>query len=66
MKCLLCSQEPANINRLTEHYPTFHRADPNNWFFKHLFECKNEIFRPGKCFCTDFIATLEEKKITIL
>ena len=64
MKCLLCSQEPTNINDLTKHYVTFHRVDPGNWLFKNLFECKNEIFRPEKCLrCTDFIATLEEKKI---
>ena len=48
MKCLLCSKEPANINDLTEHYVTFHRVDPDNWFFKKPSECKNEIFRPGK------------------
>ena len=67
MKCLLCSKEPANINDLTEHYVTFHRVDPDNWFFKKPSECKNEIFRPGKRLrCTDFVATLEEKKITIL
>ena len=59
MKCLLCSQEPTDINKLTEHYVTFRRVDPDNWFFKNLFECKNEIFRPGKCLrCPDFIATL--------
>ena len=62
MKCLLYSQEPTNINDVTEHYVTFHRADPDNWFFKNLFECKNEIFRPTKCLrSTDFIATLKEK-----
>ena len=64
MKCLLCSQEPTNINDLTEYCVTFHRVDPDNWFFKNHFECKNEIFRAGKCLrCTDFIAALEEKKI---
>ena len=64
MKCLLCSKQSTNINELTEHYNTFHRADPDNWTFKNLFRCKNEIFRPGKYLsCTDFIATLEEKKI---
>ena len=54
MKYLLCSQELTNINDLTEHYVTFYRVDPDRWFFKYLFECKNEIFRPGKCLrCTD-------------
>ena len=62
MKCLLCSQEPTNINDLTKHYVTFHRVDPGNWLFKNLFECKNEMFRPEKCLrCTDFIATLGGK-----
>ena len=64
MKFLLCSKEPTNINDLMEHYITFHRVDPDNWFFKNLFECKNEFFRPGKCLsCTDFLTTLQEKKI---
>ena len=64
MKCLLCSQEPANINDLAEHFVNFHRVDPDNWFLKNLFVSKKEIFRPGKCLrCTDIIATLEEKKI---
>ena len=64
MKCLLRSPEPTNINDLAEHFVTFHRVDPDNWFLKNLFECKKEIFRPGKCLRrTDFIATLEEKKI---
>ena len=67
MKCLLCSQESTNINDLTEHCVTFHRVDPDNWLFKDCFECKNEIFRSGKCLrCTDIIATLEEKELTIL
>ena len=67
MKCLLCSQEPTNINDLKENYVALHRVNPENWFLKNLFEGKNEIFRPRKCFCcTDFIPTLEEKIFTIL
>ena len=67
MKCLLCSQEPTNINDLTKHYVTLPRVDPDNWFSKKILECKNEDFKPGKCLCcTDFIVTLEEKQITIL
>ena len=67
MKCLLCSKELTNINDLTERYVVLHRVDSGNWIFKNLFKSKNEIFRPGKCLrCTDVIATLEEKQMTIL
>ena len=72
MKYLLYSKEPTNINDLTEHYVTVHRVDPDNWLSKNLFQCKPEdlkkdLFRPEKYLrCTDFIATLEEKKFTIL
>ena len=48
MKCLSCSQEPTNINDLTEHWVAFHRVEPDDWFFKNLFDCKNETFRPAK------------------
>ena len=49
---------------MTEDYVTFHRVDPDNWFFKNLSEYKNEIFRQEQCLrCTDFIATSEKKKI---
>ena len=42
MKCLVCSQEPTNINDLKENHITFHRVNPDNWFLKNLFEGKNE------------------------
>ena len=63
MKCLLCARQPPNTDELREHYVTFHRVDPNNWFYKNLLECINEIFRAGKCLCCkDFIIMLHEKK----
>ena len=44
MKYLLCSKEPRNINDLVKHYVTFDRADPDNCFFKNLFERKKVFF----------------------
>ena len=52
MKCPVCSNEPTNLNGLTEHYVTFHRVDPDNWYFKNLCEHKNEFFRTGECLKT--------------
>ena len=64
MKCLLCARQLPNTNDLREHYVTFHRVDPNNWFFQNLLECKNELFRAGKCLrCKDFITKLQQKKV---
>ena len=62
MKCHLCNRQPPNQNELREYYITFHRINPNNWFFKNLFKCQNKIFRTEKCLqCEDFTPTLEIK-----
>ena len=62
MKYLLCARQLPNTNDLREHYHTFHRVDLNSWFFKNLLECKNELFRAGKCLrCKDFTTALQEK-----
>ena len=64
MKCLLWSKELTNINELTEQSVTFHRVDPNNWFFKNIFKCENEILKLRECLCCrNVIAIFEEKKI---
>ena len=55
MKRLLCNLQFETSNELKYHYVNFHKVDPNNYFFKKLFnESKNKTlcqksFRFDEC-----------------
>ena len=38
MKCLLCTRNFQDTNLLKNHYIVEYKSNPNNWFFKALFE----------------------------
>ena len=44
MKCLLCDFKSNETNEVKNHYLNFHNVDPNNVFFKRLFEDQNNVF----------------------
>ena len=44
MKCLLCSSNFQDKQKLIDHYLTYHNVYQNNWFFKKLFIKDNKAF----------------------
>ena len=62
MKCLLCSFNNVDENKLLDHYISFHKIDEKNWFFKNLFSIKKNSKILKKCLrCEDFIYDRQSK-----
>ena len=62
MKCLLCSFNNADENKLLDHYISFHKIDEKNSFFKNLFSIKKNSKILKKCLrCEDFIYDRQSK-----
>ena len=67
MKCLLCNlqfETTITIDELNYHYITFHKVDPNNCFFRKLFNKSNNKMICQKCFrFNEFLTTKNQKKV---
>ena len=62
MKCLLCDFKSNETNEVKNHYLNFHNVDPNNVFFKRLFEDQNNVFHGTRCVrCNEFLLTKKFK-----
>ena len=61
MKCLLCSSNFQDKQKLIDHYLTSHNVDQNNWFFKKLFIKENKAFLRKCIRCDEFLITKKEK-----
>ena len=62
MKCLLCSFNNVDENKLLDHYISFHKIDEKNWFFKNLFSIKkNSKILKKSLRCEDFIYDRQSK-----
>ena len=49
MKCLLYDFKSNETDEVISHYLNFHNIDPNNVFFKRLFEDQNNVFHGRRC-----------------
>ena len=61
MKCLLCSFESQDENKLLEHYLTYHNIDSKNCFFQKLFQSDNRPFFKNCIRCKQFLTSWKEK-----
>ena len=63
MKCLLCTRNFEDRYALKDHYSKTHKINPNNWFFKALFEQKNRgDFLVKKCYkCDEILVTQNQE-----
>ena len=62
MKCLLCDLKSNETNEVKNHYLNFHNVDPNNVFFKRLFEDQNNFFHGRRCVrCNELLPTIKFK-----
>ena len=62
MKCLLCDFKSNETNEVKNHYLNFHNVDPNNVFFKRLFEDQNNFFHGRRCVrCNELLPTTKFK-----
>ena len=62
MKYLLCDFISNETNEIKNHYLNFHNVDPNNVFFKRLFEDQNNVFHGTRCVrCNEFLLTKKFK-----
>ena len=61
MKCLLCSSNFENKQKLIDHYLQYHNVDQNNWFFKKLFVENNEAFLKNCIRCNQLNYNKERK-----
>ena len=62
MKCLMCSSQFDDRNKLIEHYISYHNIDQNSYFFKYLIQNVQNKPHLKKCIrCDEFIATKKEK-----
>ena len=58
MKCLLCSATFDSIEELVENYIFYHKIDPNNTFFRKLFQSnKNSLMLRKRLRCDNFLTT---------
>ena len=56
MKSLLYDFKSNETNEVKNHYLNFHNVDPNNLFFKRLFEDQNNVFHGKRCVrCNEFL-----------
>ena len=64
MKFYLCGFKNDNVAEVRKHYLDFHNVDPNNQFFKRLFdESEDNVFRAGQCIrCKQFIPSSSSRK----
>ena len=64
MKCYLCGFKNDNAAEVKKHYLDFHKVDPNNQFFKKLFnDSQNKVSRTGQCVrCKEFLPTNSFRK----
>ena len=64
MKFYLCGFKNDNVAEVRKHYLDFHNVDPNNQFFKRLFdESEDNVFRAGQCIrCKQFIPCSSSRK----
>ena len=63
MKCLLCDFKSQNEAKLMPHYIFYHRIEPNNYFFKALFNTKNAYWAKDCTCCGEFLITKEVKNV---
>ena len=62
MKCLMCSSQFDDIEKLIEHYVSYHNIDKNNYFFKCLLQNVRNKPHLKKCIrCSEFIVTKKHK-----
>ena len=61
MKCLLCDFKSNETNGVKNHYINFHNLDPNNVFFKRLFEDQINVFHRRCVRCNEFLLTTKFK-----
>ena len=63
MKCLLCTCQFQNKNSLKSHYRLEHKLNPNNWFFRAIFEeDKEDFFLRRCCRCDKFLTSRSDEK----
>ena len=64
MKCYLCGFKNDNAAEVKKHYLDFHNVDPNNQFFKRLFDdSQNNVSRVGQCVrCKELLPTNNSRK----
>ena len=59
MKCLLCDFKSNETNEVKNQYLNFHNVDPNNVFFKILFDEQNNVFHGRRCVrCNKFLSPI--------
>ena len=62
MKCLMCSSQFEDKNKLIDHYISYHNIDKDNFFFKCLLQNLENKPHLKKCIrCDEFIATKKQK-----
>ena len=61
MNCLLCDFKSQNEAKLMPHYIFYHRIEPNNYFFRALFNTKNAYWAKNCFHCGEFLITKEIK-----
>ena len=64
MKCYLRRFKKDNAEKVKKSYLDFHNVDPNNQFFKRLFDdSQNNVFCAGQCVrCKEFLPTNNSRK----
>ena len=61
MKCLLCSSNFENKQKLIDHYLQYHIVDQNNWFYRKRFVENNKAFLKNCITCNQFTTTKKQK-----
>ena len=61
MYCLLCNFYAPTDETLFDHYVSYHRINPDNYFFKCLFKREEGLLCKECCICGDFLTTKSEK-----